>query len=89
MKWSGFWAQFRSSVHGRTDMSNIDKFHYLRSQLVGIALQTIEGLLFTPENYQTAIDLLTDRFGNNPMVVEAHYSSLRNMSSVPINCTAS
>ena len=55
-------AQFSSAVYNVDNMAVSDKSHYLRGQLEGDALDTIDGLPFTADNYQPAIDLDTERF---------------------------
>ena len=61
--WLSFWDQFESSVHSKK-ISEIDKFTYLKSTLIGPAKDCIAGLTHTKANYDHAIKLLTERFGN-------------------------
>ena len=42
--WTTFWDTFKSAVHENTDISKIDKFHYLNSSLEGTASKAIQGL---------------------------------------------
>ena len=44
-QWSGFWDLFNCSVHERDDLTNIQKFTYLKGQLVGEPLRLISGLI--------------------------------------------
>ena len=55
---------FESAVHKNISLTNIDKFNYLMSLLEGQALRAIKGLAVTEENYQAALDILHERFGN-------------------------
>ena len=44
--------------------------------LQGRALRSIQGLSLTEENYQAAVDLLQQRFGNQQQVISAHMNEL-------------
>ena len=43
-KWNTFWDSFQSAVHRNEEITNIDKFNYLKSVLEGSAARAIEGL---------------------------------------------
>jgi hypothetical protein len=67
---------FESAVHNNASLTNIDKFNYLMSLLEGQALRAINGLAVTEENYQAAIDILRERFGNTQQLISAHMDEL-------------
>ena len=71
-----FWDSYDSAVHKSTGLSTIDKFNYLYSLLEGTALCSIQGLSLTEENYEAAVDLLQQRFGNQQQVISAHMDEL-------------
>ena len=52
--WKTFIEAFDATVHTGIDISNIEKFTYLRGFLSGNALQTIEGMPLTTDNYTKA-----------------------------------
>ena len=54
----------------------IDKFNYLVSLLEESALRSIKGLATTEENYQAALDILRERFGNSQQIISAHMDEL-------------
>ena len=54
----------------------IDKFNYLVSLLEGSALRSIKGLAITEENYQAALDILQERFGNSQQIISTHMDEL-------------
>ena len=58
--------------HSSATLSNIDKFNYLRCYVAGDALNTIEGLSLTNDNYIKALGLLKDRSGNKQAIITAH-----------------
>ncbi|KAG0412884.1 hypothetical protein HPB47_009979 [Ixodes persulcatus] len=80
--WLGFWGQFNSTIHQNEYPSDIDKFKYLKSYLIGRAAIAIEGLQLTTENYQVALDFLTQRFGQTDLIVEDHMSRLMAVRAV-------
>jgi len=63
-----FWDSFRSAVHENPELHNIDKFNCLKSLLKGSAAATIAGLPLTDGNYESAIELLTNRFANKQVI---------------------
>ena len=75
INWQTFWDQFESSIDSQENITDIDKFGYLRNLLCDSARETISGLTLTSENYKNAIQLLRDRFPN-PQVQVSAYGSL-------------
>ena len=45
------------------NLSKIDKFNYLRSLLEGATSQAIQGLALSSDNYDSAVEILEQRFG--------------------------
>ena len=68
-EWQNFWDIFESAVNRNTDISRIQKFTYLKSWMTGAAESAITGLPLTEDNYETAIDILRDRFGNPQLLI--------------------
>uniref|UniRef100_A0A1X7UUW7 Uncharacterized protein n=1 Tax=Amphimedon queenslandica TaxID=400682 RepID=A0A1X7UUW7_AMPQE len=60
-KWKTFWDLFESAIHNRRDLSDINKFTYLRSLLIRSAKEAVAGLSLTSTNYQEAINILKKR----------------------------
>ena len=81
MKWSGFWQQFQTAIHNNARVATVDKFNYLVGLLEGEALSKISGLQITVDNYQVAINMLTERFGKQDVIIAAHYDSIFQLSS--------
>ena len=59
LKWPEFWDIYESSMH-RQDIPNVMKFRTVR----GSAALAITGISVTNENYDVAIRILRERFGN-------------------------
>ena len=74
-EWQSFYDQFEAHIH-LSDLPPISKFSYLKSLLQGDAERCIAGLAMTAENYQTAVDLLTTRFGRAELIRYTHIQSL-------------
>lgn len=80
------WLEYKNSyetmIHQRSDLDEIQKFHYLRSSLGGSALQVISALEFTADNYKHAWELLEHRFHNTRLLVHNHLKSLFTIPSL-------
>ena len=75
-EWRSFWDTFESAVNRNTDISRIQKFTYLKSCVTGAAESAITGLPLTEDNYETAIDILRDRFGKPQLLISNHMDAL-------------
>ena len=58
LNWQTFWDQFESTIHSKINISNIDKFSYLKSFLCPSAYENISGLALINQNYLEAVELL-------------------------------
>ena len=79
LKWTEFWDSFECAIHQNKKLSDIEKFNYLKSKVTGEAKSAILGLSLSKENYQIAVDILKDRFGNKQEVIDLHYHKLINL----------
>ena len=74
--WENFRDFFRSIIHRREDLSPIMKLHYLRTHLIGEALEKIKSLSITNDNYERAWASLVDYYENQRRIVGPHISEL-------------
>lgn len=81
LKWRPFWDSFESTIHKNDSLHKIDKFNYLRSQLEGDASKAIAGLELTHANYDVAVEILKERYGNVQLIIENHYAKLSDMNT--------
>ncbi|KAL5007291.1 hypothetical protein ScPMuIL_016097 [Solemya velum] len=81
LDWQTFWDSYQSSIHNNIGLTDVQKFSYLMTQLQGEASQCIAGLPLTSANYQQAIDLLTERFGQHHKIITAYMQSLIDLPS--------
>ena len=75
-KWQTFWDSFNSSVHSSPHLTQIDKFNHLNFLLEGQALRAIQGLTLTNANYQSAVEILHQRFGKPQQIISTHMDEL-------------
>ena len=83
---ASFWDSFESAIHGNEELSDIDKFDYLKSLLEHTAKDAISGLTLTTisatANYQEAVEILKRRFGSKQQIISKHMDILLNLDPV-------
>ena len=82
IKWQYFWDSFISAVHENDGLSSIDKFNYLRGLVDGEAARVISGLTLSGANYNSAIQILEERYGNKQLIVSRHMDKLLKLPPV-------
>ena len=80
-----FWDSYENSVHSNKQLANVDKFCYLRSLIEGAPYSMIPGLALTDSNYEVAVKLLKERFGNCQLIINSHMDALLNVSGVTLS----
>ncbi|XP_028408229.1 uncharacterized protein LOC114530813 [Dendronephthya gigantea] len=81
-EWQEFWDSFKSAIHNNANLSDVDKFSYLRGLIEGPARATIAGFSLTEENYNSAVEHLERRFGKPVAIERAHVSELLKVAAV-------
>ena len=81
-EWQEFWDSFESAIHLNDSLSKVDKFSYLRGLLVGPARSAIVGFKLTSANYESAVELLKNRYGKKTAIQRAHVNELLNVQPV-------
>lgn len=79
LKWLEFRDTFESLINQNESISDINKFHYLRSSLEGSATVVIKSIEFTSNNYSIAWKLLCERYDNKKILINNHLKALFNM----------
>ena len=74
--WLPFWDSFKATVHENPEISTVNKFNYLSSLLDGPASKVVQGLTLTEANYNAAVTLLQERFGDQQVIISAHMEEL-------------
>ena len=67
------------AIHFNRDLSDIEKFNYLRSLLSGAATDAIAGLALSSAK---AIDTLCKPFGNKQIIISKHMDTLMNRDAI-------
>ena len=79
LDWPEFWSLYKSTVHDRIDLAPVTKFGYLKANLKGPAAKCIAGLPVTAENYATAVDVLSRKFGKPEILIAHLYAKLQHL----------
>ena len=85
LKWTAFWDSFEAAIHLNMSLSDVEKLNYLMSKLTGEAKNSVSGILLSNENYQVAVELLKERYGDKQVVVTSHYTEMINLKQAPNN----
>ena len=64
-----FWDSYEVAVHINAQLSNVQKFTYLRTLVAKAAKDPISGLALTEANYDAAIALLEACFGSKERII--------------------
>ncbi|XP_066956301.1 uncharacterized protein [Macrobrachium rosenbergii] len=78
-EWMLFWDQFEAIVDDKP-MPPVIKFMYLRSVLEGEARRVIQGLAQTAANYNSACELLKERYAKPNKIISAHIQDLMQLA---------
>ena len=83
LQWQSFWEQFELYVHDRTKLSDVIKLAYLRDALKdGPALNIIEGLAQTADNYNKAVSCFRQCYDRPHLIHQAHVCAILNIPSL-------
>lgn len=74
--WLPFKEMFQSLVHHNDNIDAVQKLHYLRTALNGSAAKLIDTLPLTAQSYDTAWDLLNERYQNTKVILQHLLQSL-------------
>ncbi|XP_053697263.1 uncharacterized protein LOC128744354 [Sabethes cyaneus] len=81
-EWLNFRDLYMSLIHLQPDLPEVEKFHYLRSQLEGEALNLINTLPLTKTNYMVAWDMLVQRYSNTKILKKKNVQALFELPSI-------
>lgn len=82
-KWLLFKDSFTSVIDQNVNLTAVQKFQYLRTALKGDALQVIECLNMSTENYSIAWNMIKRKYDTNVrLIVNMHVQQLLNLSAV-------
>ncbi|XP_050527955.1 uncharacterized protein LOC126898049 [Daktulosphaira vitifoliae] len=81
-EWKPFYDLFSKLIHVNADLSDIQKFCYLRSSLSGEAANIIKSLETTANNYEIAWIMLKERYDNNKLIIQTHVKAIFELGMV-------
>ncbi|XP_011858530.1 PREDICTED: uncharacterized protein LOC105556071 [Vollenhovia emeryi] len=74
--WHAFYDMFNSIIHSNRDLSDTQKFHYLRSSLKGEASEVVSSLEISGNNYADAWARLKERYDNKRLIIQNHVKAI-------------
>nr|CAI5823178.1 unnamed protein product [Callosobruchus analis] len=80
--WLEYRATFENLIHSNDSLNDLQKFHYLKASLGGIAAQLVKPTPFIAENYSIAWSALCDEYDNSKVLIHEHVRSLFQLSSI-------
>lgn len=72
--WHSFFDMFNSLIHSNREISDTQKFHYLRSSLKGDAAEIVSSLEISGSNYSDAWTRLKERYDSKRLIVQKSYT---------------
>ena len=81
LEYQPFMDSFGAAI-GSREISDVEKFNYLRNQLKGNALKSVQGLALTTANYKEALEILEKRYGRPSTIIRAHVKELLSLEKV-------
>ena len=87
LQWQPFWDSFDSSIHSNINLTDVQKFGYLKAQLEGTAAMIVQGFALTNANFMRAVDFLRERYGQQSKIIHATMQALLTLQ--PPNSTVS
>ena len=81
-EWTQFYETFESAIHKNMQIAAVEKFAYLKGYLFDEAANVINGFSLTNSNYEKALRLLKERFGNEKFIVSTHMNNLLKIKPV-------
>lgn len=87
-EWNSFFQIFSALIINNHTLTDIQKFIYLKSFLRDEALNLVDSLQVTNENFPTALEILRRRYENKLSVINSHFNSLLDVEPMT-KCNAS
>src|SRR5436190_3864241 len=78
-EWESFKNTFESLVANNDSLSNTQKFHYLKTSIIGDAALIIINLRISEENYTSAWQLLVDEYDDKLTLINSHLHAFISM----------
>ncbi|XP_029156123.1 uncharacterized protein LOC114946183 [Nylanderia fulva] len=79
LEWESFKSTFESLVAKNDALSNTQKFHYLKTSIIGDAALKINNLRISDANYESAWQLLVDEYDDRLTLIQSHLHAFMNL----------
>lgn len=86
-EWISFRDTFTALIDSNENLSNIEKFHYLKASLKGDASKILNSLPVNDVNYTIAWALLKERFENRKLLINNHMQLLFGLPTLKAEST--
>lgn len=83
-KWRTFHDLYRSMIHLNASLGNTQKMQYLKSNITGEASRIIAHMTICETNYETAWELLCNRYENKRLLVASSMETLISQKEVKL-----
>lgn len=80
--WVSFYDAFKQLIHDNINLSNIQKFYYLKSCLRNDALRLVQSYQVSSDNYSIVWDLIKKRYENKRIIINNHLKHLFELPTV-------
>lgn len=80
--WLCFRDTFRSVIHEKSNLSGIQKFHYLRLSLKGEAAEILRDMQISETSYDIAWKILLDHYEDSNALINHHIRTLINIPPI-------
>ncbi|XP_072384596.1 uncharacterized protein [Diabrotica undecimpunctata] len=81
-RWMDFRDSFDSLIIKNSNLSEIQKFHYLKSSISGNAATVISSLPLSASNFQLAWQLICERYANKCILKFSHTKAIFNLPKI-------
>lgn len=81
-EWQSFFEMFTAVIIDNANLSDIQRFLYLKSYLRGEPLKLVDSLQVTNDNFKIALDILKKRFENTNCIVNSYIGFLLDLPNI-------
>lgn len=83
-QWSKFRGLFESLVNSNRSLTNTQKLHYLKTNVIGDAALLIDNISMSDENYDAAWKLLVDEYDDETALIHSYIHNFVSLPSMKI-----
>lgn len=88
-KWTAFKNLFYNVIHENNILSNVEKLRYLQTHLINEPYKLIHHLQLTNENYESAFNLIINRYDNHRKIADMYLDILLDLPNATIKSASS